>query len=410
MKKYFSLQLKRVFRYFPYVLAVSLVLFLAVAVALWGLLSANEDKSENTKVKIGIAGSMEDEMVQMGLRTFESFDDTKYSLELLQLEETEAASALSRGEISAYVVVPEDFAQQALRGNIMPVRFVTTAETTDIVTLFKNEILDLITDILVTSQKGTYGIGDALRDQGYGDLAGEHINKISLKYLAMALSRTDGVVVEELGIQNALPTSAYYVCSLLIFFLLLSGLPFAGLYCKKNRSLSALLHSRGVSDGAQVGGEFLALALGLLALVGAVLCGLWVAFRFIDTSELSEIISADGGCPFLAFLLPVLMITAFSYMIFELSGTVIGGILAHFFLTVGLCYLSGCFYPLYAFPQGVQKVASFLPVCVLREQMAQFFTGESSLIPGLKVLAYTAAFLGIAVISKRCKYISRGGK
>lgn len=409
MKKYFFLQLKRVLRYFPYILLVSLVLFGAISAGLWSLLSANEDKSENHKIKVGITGSLDDRMIQLGLATFEAFDDTKYTLELLQLEEAQANASLARGDIALYIVVPEDFVRQALHGSIEPIRFVTTTDTTDVVTLFKDEILQMITQIVVSAQKGTYGIGDALTAAGRSDLSYEHINKIAVEYVYLALERTEGVVVEELGIRHALTMPQYYVISLGIFFLLLMSLPFAILYCKKNHSLEALLHSKGVSAGSQTGGEFLSLFIGMLGLIGMLMLGIILFINFSDFSDAINSLSTGGGCPFLALVLPVVMITAFTYMIFELAGNVVGGVLSHFFLTVSLCYLSGCFYPLYAFPEAVQKVAAVLPVCVLREQMAQFFSGHSSLWSTVAVFAYTILFFGIGFMSKKHRLLSRGG-
>lgn len=396
--------------YLPYVLAVSLVLLLALSAVLWGLLSAQGEKEEHQKIHIGVTGSLDDRLLQMGLSALQTFDETKYSVVLSQYSQDEAHAALARGDIAAYVVMPEDFIQQALYGKIHPVRFVTTTDTVDIVTLFKDEILEIITDLLVASQKGIYGIGNALKDNGHGDLANEHINKISYEYLYLVLDRTDGVVVEELGIGETLTTAEYYVCSIAIFFLLLMGIPFAGLYCKKNASLSALLHSRGVGSFGQLVGEFLPFFLGMVFLVLVLLGGLSLSGRVLPMPDMLRDAFRRGGISFFSLLLPLLMITAFTYGIFELSDNMIGGLLTHFFLTVSLCYVSGCFYPIYAFPEAVQKVAAAAPVCILREYMARGFTGSSSPDSTVMLLCYTGLFLGIALLSKRHKHVRNGGR
>ena len=410
MKKYFFLQLKRVLGYMPYVLGVSTLVFLALWAALWGVLSNHDSKQENQKIIIGVTGDTHDKLLQMGLAAFQALDETKYTIDLQQFSQDEAHRALAEGDIAAYVVMPENFVRQALSGTVNPVRFVTTTRRADIVTLFKDEILQIITDIVVASQKGTYGIGDALRAAGHGEEAGKHINKIALEYLSLVLTRSDGVIVEELGIGQALNTPAYYICSLSIFFLMLMGLPFGGLYCRKNQALSALLQSKGVSIFSQFFGEYLSVLLGIAATFSVLLIVPGLFCKGFGVPELLKDVSIEGGYSPFSLLLPLLLITAFSYMIFSLSENVIGGLLSHFFLTVALCYISGCFYPIYAFPESVQKVAKILPVCVLREQMAPLFTGGGSPYSGLWVLLYTAGFLGIGLICRYGKSLRHGGK
>ena len=409
MKQYLFLQFKRVFRYLPYVLGVSILLFFATAAALEGLLSANEQKLEYRKVNIGVTGSIEDPLLQLGLTAMKTFDDSKFSIELLPYEEHEAKEALAKGEISAYVVMPEDFVNKALYGQVERIRFVTTTETTDIITLFKNEVLKLVTQMVVDAQKGTYGIGEALSHNGYGELANKHINLISWEYVDLALNRGDGVELQELGVEYALSTTEYYLCSLLIFFLLLMGLPFASLYCRRDPSMSVFLNSKGFSNLTQLSSEYLALLLGLGTLVAVIFAGLVLGIRAFDLGKAIEgFIVLDGS--FLLALLPgLLLITAFDCMIFELSGNVISGLLTQFFLSLSLCYLSGCFYPLYAFPETVQKVAAVLPVCILREQMAGVLKGKGMMQGILPILLYSGVFFAVALLGKNRKQLRYGG-
>ena len=409
MKKYLFLQFKRVFRYFPYVLGLSILLFFATVAALAGLLSANEQKLEHRKVHVGVTGNIDDPLLQLGLNALKTFDDSKFSIELLPYEENEAKDALTKGEISAYIVMPEDFVNKALYGQVERIRFVTTTETTDIITLFKNEILELVTQIVVDVQKGTYGIGEALSQNGYSELANKHINLISWEYVDLALNRGDGVELRELGVEHALSTAEYYVCSLGIFFLLLMGLPFASLFCRRDPSLSVFLNSKGFSNLTQLTAEYLALFLGLGSLVAVLLGGLAVGIRVFDLGEAVEDFIISDGSPLLALLPGLLLITAFDCMIYELSGNVIGGLLTRFFLSVSLCYLSGCFYPLYSFPETVQKVAALLPVCLLREQMAGALKGKGMMQGILPVLLYSGIFFAVALLGKKRKQLRYGG-
>ena len=60
-----------------------------------------------------------------------------------------------------------------------------------------------------------------------------------------------------------------------------------------------------------------------------------------------EVLSGiPGGARLISFaveLLPVIVtVTAFGFMIFELAGNLVSGVLLHFFLSLALCYVSGC--------------------------------------------------------------------
>ena len=63
----------------------------------------------------------------------------------------------------------------------------------------------------------------------------------------------------------------------------------------------------------------------------------------------------------------------------------------HFFLSVGLCYLSGCFYPASALPQTVRALAEVLPTGTARGYLATCFSGDASGILG-GILFYGAVF------------------
>ena len=77
------------------------------------------------------------------------------------------------------------------------------------------------------------------------------------------------------------------------------------------------------------------------------------------------------------------------------------GVLMQFFLTLGLCFVSGCIYPTHFFPVGIQKLATWLPAGLARSQLAGCFTGKSVAI--VPLLGYTAVFFGVSVYSRSRK-------
>ena len=411
MKKYFYLQLKRAFKFFPFILTVTIVLFIGLSLILFGIVNANSEKTENQTFNIGVSGDFENKFLQFGINAFKTIDETRFSLDFIEMDEKEAQKALTNGNISAYVVLPHRFVEDALKGNVKPITFVTTAESNDITTMFKTEITTLITNMVVASQKGTYGIGDALLDNGHKKIANKHVNAISIKYFDLVLSRNKMLAVEELGIKSNLSTVEYYICSVIILFIMIIGLPFVSVYCTKDDSLSMLLKSKGYSYFAQQFSKFLSLLLSLMALTGVILM---LSFTFLSLSSIEFLptVSFKTILGIFCYTLPIIfMLTSFNILIFELCSNLISGLLMHFLLTLSLCYISGCFFPLHSFPKIIQSISSVLPVCVAREQLATYFTNNNAFIKIIYVIIYAVFFFFAALFVKSLKMsFYKGGR
>ena len=403
MKQYTFLQLKRVAKVFPYVLAVTIVMLIGFALLFSAFVTTNQQKEENMIFRVAVTGDVENPLIQLAVEAFKTMDESRFSIEFITMPQAEADTALRSGSISAYVLLPDDFIDKAMRGQVDPLRFVTTTDTTDIAHFFKSEIAKMVTNMVVVSQQGTYGIGDALKDNGGRHLSGQHVDEISLEYFDLVMQRNQLTEVKELGVSEGLNTLEYYLCSLLILFIMIMGLPFVFLYCKKDNSLSVLLQSKGMSAATQLGAESVAHYLSLMALIATVAVVGFIAF-LCSPMEAPAWLTASLVLSLLARLAVVVaMLAAFNMMIFELCSNIISGLLLHFFTTVFLCYISGCFYPLYSFPAPIQSIARLLPVHTAREFLAPAFTEDGTLLTLLMMGGYILAFFGVAMLAKRMK-------
>ena len=81
----------------------------------------------------------------------------------------------------------------------------------------------------------------------------------------------------------------------------------------------------------------------------------------------------------------------------------IGGVLMQFFVTLALCFVSGCLYPITFFPDAVQKLAKFLPTGIARMQIGNCILGCVSWETILPLLGFGCLFLGGAVLIRRFK-------
>lgn len=385
MARFLLTQCKRLWRYLPVALCVTALLLGGLAAAVQGMLTQTAENKENQKIKIAIAGQTDHSLLQLGFAALTSFDSTRFSMEVLQMNEEQAAYALKQGEIAAYAVIPEGFMDEAMKGHLKTLRFVSHANAGDLVALFKTEITRVISDLVVGAQKGVFGMEHTLREnQLAGKLPGQK-DALALQYVDHILMRDKVYSVEELGVTDSLTLGDTLVCGLAVLLVLLMCLPFAPVMVPSDGALARTLHARRLSATRQVLAEFAAYALTLAVMAALPLTAVVVLMPDLLTVDLPSA---------LLRLLPVLFcLAALSFGLYSLTDHLIGGVLAHFFGTLALCFVSGCLYPVFFFPAGVQKVANLLPTGLARTQLAGCLTGADTTDTALWLLGYGGLFL-----------------
>lgn len=399
MGKYFVLQFKRLLRLLPLVLCVVLVLFGSLSAAYGAMLQMNEEDSEQARFQVGMCGTAGDSYIQLALAALETFDSSRFAIEIVEMEEAEAEQAMNRGEIAAYVVIPEGFVEEAMYGRILPLQFVSTVGAAGMVSIMKEEITQVVSDILVEAQKGIYAAGEAMNDAGHS--SGWVINDLSIEYAEFAFLRSKAYSVTELGISDGLGLAGYLLCGFSVLFLLLICLPFASVYVRRDPSFGRMLAARGRSAAGQVCCEFLAFFLAVAILVCALLPVLWAGG--ILQSYYADWSAALHALPAL------LVICALSFLLFEMSADLISGVLLHFFGTLALCFVSGCLYPAFFFPESVQKLAAWLPTGLARIQFAGALTGDRAVYTTVALLGYSLLFFLLALGIRRARVAGERG-
>lgn len=391
MKKYCLLQLKRAARFLPWGLCVALVLFGCMSLVFTAMMTADGGE-EDAKIQVAMVGTANDTYLQWGLAAMK-FDSTAMSIKLVTMEEPEAMAALERGDIAAYIVFPESFVNDALMGDVGQLRLVSTAGSTGLISILKEEITALVDKILVSCENGSYGAGDAMADNGYGHTYYDHVNGLALEYVELLFDRSRMYRVEGL-IQDSAPFDRYMLGGLSVLMLFLCCLPFAPLYIRDEQTLCRVLRSRRVGPVKQTLAEFAAYVAALLMLLAFIA----PVLRF--SGLLPE---ETGGLSLFVCALPtLLMAAALTYCLYILSDHLIGGVLLTFFAVIVLGFAGGCMYPIQVFPAAMQRLAAVLPSGIARRSLTACFMGES---PSgiLALLGFSAACLAIAMAVRSYK-------
>lgn len=279
--------------------------------------------------------------------------------------------------------------EAAFAGEILPIQFCSTTGAAGIVSLVKEELSKAISVLLLESQKGVYGMWDAMIDNGLRDQAGGQMDQLALVYVDHILVRDRLYTVEELGIADALGLEGYLLCGLGTVLMLLLCLPFAAQMIPGDPALGRMLCAKQKPAWQQAICDFLAYATAMVCLLLPV-CVAAMVWKpsAVDFATLGK------SAPV------VLFAAAFSYMLYSLSRDIIGGVLLQFFVTVVLCFVSGCLYPVHFFPVQLQQLARWLPTGIARTQLASCITGTAPAGTLVLLLGHCAAFIAIGVIAR----------
>ena len=409
MKKYFYSQVKRVVRFLPIILVISMVLCVLVSIIFSAMLSIDENKKDKQKFAIGVVGDTKESFLGIGISALENFDSSRFAIEFVELDEEKAKSSLQKGEISAYAVVPDDFVNSLVHGEIKKIKYYTTDDGVGISAVFEKEVTQVISNILVQSQKGVYGLADAMEDNGASYCTGEKMNELCAEYFELIINRTSMGKNEYIGIADEVSMQGYFLCSIITLFVFLFGISCVSMYAKRDISLNRILNAKGQSGQRQIICEYFTyfllvyLVVFVTSVCVAVLGGLKSLIPELEYMGMSEILL------FTIRIIPVVaMISAFHFLLFEITRDIVTGVLLQFVASVSLTYISGCFYPIYFFPEIVQRISTFLPAGLARSYLSESIVQKPITINFVVILIYFVLFLGVTILVRNRRIKGRG--
>lgn len=403
MRNYLLLQLKRAIKLLPIILIVAIAILSGILTVFSSYSSANE--SENSeKLKIGIVGNTDESYFDTALSVLQVVDSSRFSVETVRLDEQTAKQKLSQSEITAYAQIPDGFITAALYGEIKPIKIVTAPKSVGLISIFKEEIADIIENILEQSQSGVFGIYNALDANGNAMLGAQQMNNLNFKYIDFVFDRSNMYSITELGISNGLSFSEYLLCGLLVLFISLMTLAFSHLYIRHDNSLASLMYAQRKPIYKQILSEYTAFSVVMLIISILTVLAFNIANLIIPNSLFSNI---DTTRLVLHAIPITLLLSSFSFLIYEISENIISGVLSTLFFILILCYSSGCIYPIYTLPVSLQKLSVYLPTGICRSYFETAINFDNSNLQLLAIILYTLLFIVICCLVRRYKITRR---
>lgn len=393
---YFTAQCKRIIKIFPSVLTTTIILVCGLALLAAALLQIEAAQEKKQKVEIGLVGSTEGSYLGFGIQALQSLDSSRFAIDFLEMgSEREAKDALEKGEVSAYVMIPDGFVDALVRGENIPITYVTSAGAAGIGSMVMNELVEIISDLITESENGIYGTQRFLREQGREDIYWEASDRLYLRFLDFILGREQVYELELTGVSGGLTIIEYYTCGIMILFLMFWGIAASPFLVRKEFYISKLLRAKGLSAGRQILAEYGAYT---LLLSGA----------FLVVTALAGILASRAEMIVLSlpqwyiYMLPIILLfAAMQLLIFEWIPNPVTGTLIQFLGALVMGYLSGCFYPVTFFPAGIQMLAPFLPTGAAMEYSGRMMLGTAAFGELAVMTLYGAAFFLAAVLLRK---------
>lgn len=403
---YLKSQVKRAVKLYPSVLLITLITIISIALTAGVLISDSLNSTEKKKLKIGIVGDTSESYLGVGITALKEIDSSRYALEFIETDEETAAQGVRNLEFSGYIHMPDNFIKGIWKGWNIPAEYVVLNDTTGFETIIVSEIADIVSEWVIRAQGSVYGLHSLIYDcapNGQIPRLEEHIMNMNLMYIDNVLNRTNTYEKEIMGIADAISMEGYYICGIIMFFLLIWGISCNKLLIKKNAVMPRFLYARGIKTSWQIFSEYS----GFFLITFITLFILSIAFGAVISNNdfgIAELESADWmSCVAFVFkIIPVIvMMTAMQMMLYELVYGTVNAISLQFFVAVALAYISGCFYPNSFFPEEVQKFAAVLPSGVGFSYMRKSMTGIS-VMSDLGIIAlYTAAFASMTIFIRK---------
>lgn len=403
--RYLLVQIKRICRLLPVMQIETLLLILCLGAGAWMLMKNGDYEKQQTRFEVGLVGNTDDTYLGWGIRAIQYIDSSRFMVNFQILTQEEAGRALRDRELSCYALIPDGLVESLVYGRNDRSIDCVTANGEGIFAILAGELTDVVSSLVLSSQSAVFGMQEVLYTRGMAELVEGCTEDLNLRIFDIVLSRTQLCRLEILGIHNRISLKGYYLCGLLIFFLMLLGIVGSPLFVRRSWELGSLMVSKGIGALAQVSAEYLAYAgMNLLYLTeGVLVLGI---LRGTGVFEIDEwkYFGAETLIGFWRLLVPIsLMLSALHFLIYELVSNMTGSILLQFICSIVMGYLAGCFYPYTFFPDILQKTGACLPAGAAMRYIQGGVMGDIPALAGWGIAVYLTLFLGAAVAVRKLR-------
>lgn len=377
------------------VFPVAVLLFACLGLTAYYLVSGPL-RERQSRYRIGVVGDMSDPYMELGFKALRTFDRSRDMAELISMTEEEAIREFEAGRITAYVVVPDGFADSVVHGrNDIPVRYVFWRGNKGIEGYLMDELAVVVSDIVGSSQAAVFSVQKTVSSY-YTDNAKALTDDYNMDLVRYLVTRTHLAKLEELGVSKGLLVRQYYFCTTLLLFCFMFGISGSSFFFRRNTDMSRWMMTKRVGPFAQVMCEYLAYILMMTVCLFTAL-----GILALTTKGLS-FLHKDIWMPglFLSLIPVVITVGALHFTICELVRNPVSNIILQFTCTLAMAYISGYIYPADSFPDSIARLGQTLPSGAALDLLSNCVFDTSNGRPAILLTAYTVIFISVSVSAR----------
>ena len=383
---YFLLEYKKSIKVLLKSFGSTLIMLLLVIAGTWAVSRFVFQSHIFQPVRVGMVIDGNDEKVKMITKVVATMESVESICEFVYVEEDEAKKLLAEDELSAAIVLPEDFYEDVDSGYNTPV----TVYVSENISLNQRVFQELLTDgvsLLRTSEAGVYSVLSVAREYP-AELSQRKIGDvISEIYIEEAFYRGRIFTSNVYSALGEMDLHQYYFVSAITVFLLMSGLNYSFLYRRRTKTVEDKLKISGVG-ALQVSAIKVIIMGNLLWLLSA---GIYAAGCIISDKMKWNFLLFEGQT--LLYLIPqCLAIAAYFHMLYSISGKSGQGAVVIFAVNIFMILCSGSVIPVAYLPAVAGKIGRFLPLAFWNQYAAEAVFGQIN----VEILLVQAAIVLIA--------------
>lgn len=391
---FWKLEWKRAWKRLPQMLAgATVLLFLAASVAFLadGLLYGDAAAG---RITVGVVMPEEELLTKKAISMVGSLDSVSSMCDFRTMSREEAQEGLKDGSLLAVMEIPEQLIEGIMDGSNPPVRVLLPVNAGAESRIFR-ELTEAGAKILGSAQAGIYAGGELCQIYGLETSVlqlEEELNRIFLSY---SLPREDYFRYFRVSATGDIDTLTFYGISAYVVFLLLSAVPASGYLLPWNKVMKQKLRMTGIRSGERAAARVAGLATLYLAVTAGIWGVAWAVGRF----------PADGigqtACLAVSAIFVCLAAAALVTALYQLAGTMPGGIMLVFLIVTAGHFLAGGFLPLVFLPASIQAAAPFMPSSILMDGVRMIVTGSYEWAVFGKLCLMTAAGVAVSAVLER---------
>ncbi|MCI9417496.1 MAG: ABC transporter permease [Eubacterium sp.] len=355
------------------------------------------------KIEVGIVIPEEEETSKLIAQFLSSMDSVRSVCDLVYLDQEEAQEQMLNGRLQAVIYLPENFYQDMDSGVNTPAVICFPSQTKLNTRIFRELLMDGVS-LVQTTEAGVYASLDAAKFRDTKMEWKEVGDYIFMIYLEQAFER--GEIFQEVVYSpfGEVDLYQYYLSSIIVVFLLFSGLNYGFLYQKKGNATEEKLSVYGIGAGKRSLVKIIVMS-GILWILSALVYLLLCAVNLLFDNPL---IWLDGSV-FLLLAPFCLGIASYFHLIYALAGGSNHGAVCLLAANAVMMLCSGTVIPTAYLSRGLQTLGSCFPMGIWSQYEAGilFHSLQGSDLVNILLISVLTGGIGTLLLWKNTGFGTR---